>query len=971
MLNPYRLIGFRSLFRADPIFFIHIMKKIFYTLLAGIAICCGCSSAETSLPGMPQQLVAVEFSVHPAAQRVITRTTDEDAVTDTNLYLFGQDNVFSTHLYTTSSLLRFECPPGIYRIYVVANSHADMGKLTEAQLAALTFDYREQFSDLPMSYAGEITVLSNAATQTLPAIEVRRRVAKIACTISVAPQAADIVLKSVSLCNVPRKGSLFGEGVLSESASDYTTGGNADIPAGAEARYSSVFYIPENRQGTVSGITTQREKNRDNAPAYATFLLIRAMRGERVLDYRVYLGENNTTDFNVLSNTHHTLHISVLGDNEVDTRVHGYTLTVWDDLANDACGGYCPVNPQRSLCIGIEGNTAGLSFSGELEVTEGDTDCLEFHRIGSGSYFDFEVWVLQGESYYEMSYFPQLVTERNNQLCYTVTVADEYGFSQSYNFEHYYANEIRAYVKYGNMPNGVGSVTISGALASEKIGSSQNLRAMCSEKGCTLRAIPAPGYRFAGWYKESDFKTLLSSEEFYSYVPAVFMENIFPKFEPDKRFVRISTSIPDLTFSCDGEYELDYDADAISVAYGSRCTISALDVSHMLFDGWYDGWNTSRQLLCAESSYTFMATEDRTIVPVYLTITDLGASGTANCYIAPKLRAAYRFDATIRGKGRSTTGIPATRITGGQSAAVIWETGLIRGEVIKKVEYADGKIRFATGNNYGNALIGLFDDNGNCLWSWHIWVTEYDPSITAQSYTGGRVFMDRNLGALSPTGSNTSSRGLYYQWGRKDPFVYPASGNGYTQYPVVYGSGFSYDCTDPMMGYGEMSVEFAIAHPWAFMAGIYIGDDRYDDTPDWLSSQNPNLWGNASSATVLSDAGAKSIYDPCPPGWRVPDRKAFAEADLRKASAATGYWLLFFSPAATTSYYPAGGYWDAGSFVGNGKNGYVWANAPAQYQSGTNYYKHYATAIRISAAGIEPLAQMPREKAMPVRCVRE
>lgn len=108
------------------------MKRILYTLRAGIAMyLCGCSSAETSLPGMPQQLVAVEFSVHPVAQRVITRTTDEDAVTDTNLYLFGQDKVFSTHLYTTSSLLRFECPPGVYRIYVVANGHADMGELTE------------------------------------------------------------------------------------------------------------------------------------------------------------------------------------------------------------------------------------------------------------------------------------------------------------------------------------------------------------------------------------------------------------------------------------------------------------------------------------------------------------------------------------------------------------------------------------------------------------------------------------------------------------------------------------------------------------------------------------------------------------------------------------------------------------------------------------------------------------------------
>ena len=47
----------------------------------------------------------------------------------------------------------------------------------------------------------------------------------------------------------------------------------------------------------------QRDKNADNAPAYASYLMIRATRGSRILDYRVYLGENSTTDFNVGRNT--------------------------------------------------------------------------------------------------------------------------------------------------------------------------------------------------------------------------------------------------------------------------------------------------------------------------------------------------------------------------------------------------------------------------------------------------------------------------------------------------------------------------------------------------------------------------------------------------------------------------------------------------------------------------------------------
>ena len=160
--------------------------------------------------------------------------------------------------------------------------------------------------------------------------------------------------------------------------------------------------------------------------------MIRAVRGEKVLAYRVYLGENNTSDFNVRGNTHHTLDIAILGDDEVDTRVCGYTLSVWDDLEEDACGGYCPVDPQRSLYIAVEGNKDEIALSGEVEITGGDAECVEFHRIGSGNYFDFEVWKLQGESSYEMSYFPEIVTQDNDLLCYTVTIWDEYGYGQSY-----------------------------------------------------------------------------------------------------------------------------------------------------------------------------------------------------------------------------------------------------------------------------------------------------------------------------------------------------------------------------------------------------------------------------------------------------------------------------------------------------------------------------------------------------------
>lgn len=929
----------------------------------------GCRQADMSLPELLRPRVAVELSLRPASLQAVTRAADEGRITDTNLYLFGRNATFAQHLYATTGRLRFECPPGDYRLYVVANRHADLGERTEAQLAALTFDYRENYDDLPMSYVGEITVPATTETLTLPPVEVRRRVAKVACNISVGANAPDIVLKSVCLCNVPRKGRLFGEGVPPASAADYTVGGYAEISPDAASRHAAVYYIPENRQGSVPGIVTQQQKNLDNAPEHAVFLLIRALRGSRVLDYRVYLGENNTTDFNVRPNTHHTLDICILGDNEVDTRVHGYTLTVWDDLAGGACGGYCPVDPQRSLYIAVEGNASRLALSGELEVSEGDTESLEFHRIGTGSYFDFEVWEPQGESYYELSYFPQRIMADNDRLSYTVTVADEYGFSQSYDFSHRYANEVRAYVKYGNVPNGAGGVTVSGALASEKIGTTQNVRAMCSGQGCTLRAVPAEGYKFAGWYKDSGFRTLLSAAQTYTYVPTVFSANLFPKFEEETSYVDISTgSVAKVSFSSSLGYTTPDDA-TFRVPNGSECTMSV--VQNGLFRGFYTGRDSaSAWLLTEETSYSFTATGDCGIYALYHAAEDLSAAGTANCYIAPKRQSGYKFDAHVTGNGRASTGITPDNLYGTR-AKVIWETGPTRGAVIRAVHCLNSEICFTTGTAPGNALIGLFDERDNCLWSWHIWAADYAPEATAQDYTGGRTFMDRNLGALSAAGSDVTSRGLCYQWGRKDPFAYPAAEGGSAQYPLVYGEGFSYDCTDPMSGYGEMTVEYAAAHPWTFMGGVLTGDDRDDDAPDWLSPQHPNLWGNASTATALADTGEKSIYDPCPPGWRVPDRRAFAEADLRSASAAPGYRLLYFSAASATALYPLGGHRDAGGFTDNGKSGYVWTNAPAQYRSGTNYYKHYAAALGLSAAGIEPLARMPREKALPVRCVRE
>ena len=226
---------------------------------------------------------------------------------------------------------------------------------------------------------------------------------------------------------------------------------------------------------------------------------------------------------------------------------------------------------------------------------------------------------------------------------------------------------------------------------------------------------------------------------------------------------------------------------------------------------------------------------------------DLSVEGTANCYVVSEA-GVYSFPAV---KGNSMESVGAADYT-----SVVWESfgteqPISSGDLIEASRYENGKVYFKTAGNFkeGNALIAVKDENGKILWSWHIWMT--DEPKGQEYYNDAGTMLDRNLGATSAVAGEPGLMGLVYQWGRKDPFIsHLNSPDGTVDIKSTY------LWSHPAVWAGN-PMEYAISHPT-----VRLPDRGYGD---WMISQSIE---DVDNTRWQSD---KTIYDPCPAGWRVPD----------------------------------------------------------------------------------------------------
>ncbi|MFD1629285.1 hypothetical protein [Pseudopedobacter beijingensis] len=246
---------------------------------------------------------------------------------------------------------------------------------------------------------------------------------------------------------------------------------------------------------------------------------------------------------------------------------------------------------------------------------------------------------------------------------------------------------------------------------------------------------------------------------------------------------------------------------------------------------------------------------------------DLSEKGTANSYIVME-EGKYKFIPT---KGNSSE-----KPNGLQKVDWIWTT---EENMVSNVKLEGGVVTFRYSGVKGNALIAGFNSANEIVWSWHIWGTD-DPSRNLHYVNNDKyLLMDRNLGATSAAQDDVKAYGLYYQWGRKDPFmsskVFGTKGKreestgftGATSSFIInplYNRNFK-SVANTTLTYGS-EINYFIANPTTFISNTNASDG-------WANNSNlqelkiyENLWGYNSA---LGD-NVKTIYDPCPVGFKVP-----------------------------------------------------------------------------------------------------
>jgi hypothetical protein len=325
-------------------------------------------------------------------------------------------------------------------------------------------------------------------------------------------------------------------------------------------------------------------------------------------------------------------------------------------------------------------------------------------------------------------------------------------------------------------------------------------------------------------------------------------------------------------------------------------------------------------------------------------VVDLTEGGKwANCYLLDEADAtSYSFEPK-HVSGEAISGQLRT-------AEVLWETAQNTVENLA-YDHTANKIFFTkTAGAKGNAVIALKDYNGNLLWSCHLWATSQD---VKEISLGGVTFLDRNIGAVAntaPVAAENDAVGMFYQWGRKDPFPAPSKMN---EANGVLSAVYPANAITLQTKQSGVTLETAILNPTVY----YWGNDNVG-AEDWSSVQNDGYWNTAS----------KTDYDPCPYGYVVPDKTQIDALIASRSGQTASYGNLLKCDDGTTNYLSSAGWFRrklhaTSQYAHVGQHPHYWSTTTVRVDD--DCIGSYATDK------ITVVKEHPRRWGATIRCVKQ
>ena len=304
----------------------------------------------------------------------------------------------------------------------------------------------------------------------------------------------------------------------------------------------------------------------------------------------------------------------------------------------------------------------------------------------------------------------------------------------------------------------------------------------------------------------------------------------------------------------------------------------------------------------------------------------------------------------------------------------------------------------------GNAVVAV-KKGGTTVWSWHLWfapkdaldkipVTNYQGKVynftketlgwkptqwsgstydkartvkvkVVQTIKNGGVAQETVINITQNPGNVKKGATTLYQFGRKDAFP------GVDASELAANSHFTQSAGD------NMSIMNGIQHPDNFYTW---GSSWYSTPPTGYSYYN--LWSAENTATGFNDNSVvKTVYDPCPVGFKMPASNAFTGFTANGQNGGTmnvdgtsdwqtyqnnfGHNFWTSSSKTATINFPASGYrrYNDGSLNYVGYYGYVWSAVPNPTYSGCILYFY--------SGYVYPLYYYPRTYGFAARPVSE